>query len=86
MVEHKRFTIAADVNVYFCDPQSPWQRGTDENADCLLRRYFSKGTDLSGYSHSDLNKVALRLDHRPRKILGFYMPANKLHVTVAMTG
>ena len=71
MVEHKRFTIAADVIVYFCDRQIPWQRGTNKNADRLLRHYFSKGTDLPGYSHLDLNKVALRLDHRPRKILGF---------------
>ena len=71
MAEHKKFTIATDVNVYFCDPQSPWQRGTNENTNRLLRQYFPKGTNLSGYSQSDLNKIALRLNQRPRKTLGF---------------
>jgi len=82
MAEHKRFTIATDVNVYFCDPQSPWQRGTNENTNRLLRQYFPKGTSLSGYSQSDLNKIALRLNQRPRKTLGFQTPADKLHVVL----
>lgn len=85
MAQHKKFTVATDVQVYFCDPQSPWQRGTNENTNRLLRQYFPKGTDLSGYSQSDLNKVALRLNQRPRKTLGFYAPADRLQGSVAMT-
>jgi IS30 family transposase len=85
MAHHKKFTVATDVQVYFCDPQSPWQRGTNENTNRLLRQYFPKGTDLSGYSQSDLNKVALRLNQRPRKTLGFYAPADRLQASVAMT-
>jgi IS30 family transposase len=72
-------TPTTDVNVYFCDPQSPWQRGTNENTHRLLRQYFPKGTNLSGYSQSDLNKIALRLNQRARKTLGFQTPADKLH-------
>lgn len=86
MARHKEFTVATDVKVYFCDPQSPWQRGTNENTNRLLRQYFPKGTDLSGYSQSDLNKVALRLNQRPRKTLGFYTPADKLQASVASIG
>ncbi|SRR6266566_790912 len=86
LAQHKKFTVATDVQVYFCDPQSPWQRGTNENTNGLLRQYFPKGTDLSHYSQSDLNKVALRLNQRPRKTLGFYTPASKLHDSVACTG
>jgi IS30 family transposase len=82
MAEHKRFTVATDVNVYFCDPQSPWQRGTNENTNRLLRQYFPKGTNLSGYSQSDLNKIALRLNQRPRKTLGFQTPADKLQAVL----
>ena len=82
MADHKKFTIATDVNVYFCDPQSPWQRGTNENTNRLLRQYFPKGTNLSGYSQSDLNKIALRLNQRPRKTLGFHTPADKLNVVL----
>src|SRR5450432_1638513 len=82
MAEHKRFTIATDVKVYFCDPQSPWQRGTNENTNRLLRQYFPKGTSLSGYSQADLNKIALRLNQRPRKTLGFETPADKLNVVL----
>jgi IS30 family transposase len=82
MAEHKRFTIATDVNVYFCDPQSPWQRGTNENTNRLLSQNFPKGTSLSGYSQSDLNKIALRLNQRPRKTLGFQTPADKLHAVL----
>lgn len=86
MAHHKQFTVATDVQVYFCDPQSPWQRGTNENTNRLLRQYFPKGTDLSGYTQSDLNKVALRLNQRPRKTLGFSAPADRLETSVASTG
>jgi IS30 family transposase len=86
MARHKSFTVATNVKVYFCDPQSPWQRGTNENTNGLLRQYFSKKTDLSGYSQADLNKVALRLNQRPRKTLGFETPASKLQASVASTG
>jgi IS30 family transposase len=85
MAKHKDFTVATDVQVYFCDPQSPWQRGTNENTNLLLRQYFPRGTDLSGYSQADLNKVALRLNQRPRKTLGFQTPASKLQASVAST-
>ena len=85
LAEHKRFTVATNVQVYFCDPQSPWQRGTNENTNGLLRQYFPKGTDLSQYSQVDLNKIALRLNQRPRKTLGFYTPAAKLEASVALT-
>jgi len=78
MADHKNFTIATDVKVYFCDPRSPWQRGSNENTNGLLRQYFPKGTDLSGYSQAYLNKIALRLNQRPRKTLGFASPADKL--------
>jgi IS30 family transposase len=82
LARHKEFTVATDVQVYFCDPQSPWQRGTNENTNRLLRQYFPKGTVLSGYSQTDLNKVALQLNQRPRKILGYYSPADKLQVVL----
>jgi IS30 family transposase len=85
MAKHKEFTVATDVKVYFCDPQSPWQRGSNENTNGLLRQYFPKKTDLSDYSQSDLNKVALRLNQRPRETLGFQTPASKLHASVAST-
>jgi IS30 family transposase len=83
MAKHKSFTVDTNVKVYFCDPQSPWQRGTNENTNGLLRQYFPKKTDLSGYSQSDLDKVALRLNQRPRKTLGFETPASKLQASVA---
>ncbi len=86
MAHHKTFTVATDVQVYFCDPQSPWQRGTNENTNRLLRQYFPKGRDLSGYTQSDLNRVALRLNQRPRKTLGFCTPADRLEESAAMTG
>jgi len=86
MAKHKSFTVATKVNVYFCDPQSPWQRGTNENTNGLLRQYFPRKTDLSSYSQADLNKVALRLNQRPRKTLGFDTPAGKLQASVASTG
>ena len=86
MAQHKKFTVATDEQVYFCDPQSPWQRGTNENTNRLLRQYFPKGTDLSGYSQADLNKIALRLNQRPRKTLGFRTPADRLGACVALIG
>jgi len=86
MAQHKRFSIATDVAVYFCDPQSPWQRGTNENTNGLLRQYFPKGTDLSTVTQAELNAIALRLNTRPRKTLGFMTPAETLASTVAMTG
>lgn len=85
LAQHKRFTIATDLLVYFCDPQSPWQRGTNENTNRLLRQYFPKGTDLSVHSQVDLNNIALRLNTRPRKTLEFCTPADKLQTSVAMT-
>jgi IS30 family transposase len=85
MAKHKSFTVATDVKVYFCDPQSPWQRGSNENTNGLLRQYFPKKTDLSDYTQSDLDKVALRLNQRPRKTLGFQTPASKLQESVAAT-
>jgi IS30 family transposase len=86
MAQHKKFTIATDVQVYFCDPQSPWQRGTNENTNRLLRQYFPKGADLSVYSQSDLDEVALRLNQRPRKTLGYLSPTEKFRNCVALTG
>jgi len=83
MAKHKDFTVATDVQVYFCDPQSPWQRGTNENTNLLLRQYFPRGTDLSGYSQAQLDQVALRLNQRPRKILGFETPVSRLQASVA---
>ena len=71
MAKHEAFTVATNVKVYFCDPQSPWQRGTNENTNRLLRQHFTKRTDLSGYSQTELDKVALRLNQLPRKTLDF---------------
>ena len=85
MAKHKDFTVATDVQVYFCDPQSPWQRGTNENTNLLLRQYFHRGTDLSGYSQEQLDQVSLLLNQRPRKTLGFQTPADKLEASVAST-
>jgi IS30 family transposase len=82
MADHKHFTIATDVQVYFCDPRSPWQRGSNENTNGLLRQYFPKGTDLAGYSQAYLNKIALRLNQRLRKTLGFETPADRLRAVL----
>jgi len=85
MAKHRSFTVATDVKVYFCDPQSPWQRGTNENTNRLLRQYFPKGTDLSRHPQSTLDRLALRLNQRPRETLGFKTPADKLQASVAPT-
>ena len=85
MAPHKSFTVATDVKVYFCDPQSPWQRGSNENTNGLLRQYLPKKADLSGYSQLDLDQIALRLNQRPRQTLGFETPESRLQASVAST-
>lgn len=78
MARHNEFTLATNMDVYFCDPRSPWQRGTNENTNGLLRQYFPKGSCLSGFTQRELNKIAAKLNNRPRKTLGFETPADKL--------
>jgi IS30 family transposase len=85
MAQHKNFTMATDVQVYFCDPQSPWQRGSNENTNGLLRQYLPKTADLSRFSQAELDEIALRLNTRPRQTLGFQTPADKLQPGVAST-
>ena len=85
MAQHKSFTMATDVQVYFCDPQSPWQRGSNENTNGLLRQYLPKKSDLSQFTQSELDKIALRLNQRPRETLGFHTPADRLQASVAST-
>ena len=86
MAAHKQFSIATGVPVYFCDPHSPWQRGSNENTNGLLRQYFPKGIDLSTFSQTKLNEVARRLNERPRKTLGFETPIERYRQAVALTG
>ena len=83
MAKHPQFTVATNVKVYFCDPQCPWQRGSNENTNGLLRQYFPKGSDLSKHSQAELNRVAQRLNQRPRETLGFQTPAATLRASVA---
>ena len=86
LADHKRFTVATDIDVYFCDPPSPWQRGSNENTNRLLRQYFPKGIGLSGYSQAQLNKVARELNERSRNTLDFETPAERFKTCAAATG
>jgi IS30 family transposase len=86
MAQHQRFTLVTDITVYFCDPYNPWQRGSNENTNGLLRQYFPKGMGLSGVTQAQLNAVARRLNGRPQKTLNFEAPAERFHQFVAMTG
>jgi IS30 family transposase len=86
LAEHVRFTVDTGVQIYFCDPKSPWQRGSNENTNGLLRQYFPKHSELSGYSQAQLNAVARELNGRPRRTLGGLSPSEAFAEAVASTG
>ena len=86
MTGHRRFTLENNIKVYFCDPRSPWQRGSNENTNRLLREYLPKYTDLSIYSEAQLNAIARELNERPRKTLDYETPAARFNACVASTG
>ena len=86
MAAHQRFSLATDIDVFFCDPQQPWQRGSNENINGLLRKYLPKGMDLSNMHQNKLNAIARRLNERPRETLNFRTPAEYFNHCVALTG
>ena len=86
LAKHKALALESRIDIYFCDPYSPWQRGSNENTNGLLRQYFPKGTDLSGYTQAQLNKVAASLNNRPRKTLGVRTPAEALQQAIEEAG
>jgi transposase, IS30 family len=86
MADHAKFTIKTGIDVYFCDPHSPWQRGSNENTNGLLRQYFPKGTDLSVYSQAELDAVADELNNRPRQTLGWLKPTEVLNKFLVEAG
>lgn len=85
MTEHVKFTMATKIDVYFCDPQSPWQRGSNENTNRLLRQYFPRGLDMSTYSKAKLSAVARQLNERPRKTMQYQTPAERFAQCFAAT-